>query len=313
MTSFERIAASFGGAGFLERKRSHADDIACGVWARCGVVNEFAALREVLLALPGDEVEVEDPDAALMLERVSASRMREQAYALAAIYEAHGVRVHWTRPRLAPQPNYIFQRDLFVMTPEGAMLARPASEQRSKEARDAQEALALLGVPILGMPRGHAHLEGADVLWISARRALVGVGRRTNVAGADFVRAQLSPLGVEVIIAEVPAEVQHLLGAINFVDDHLAVVNANVATPAMHELLRKLEIERIDVGGEEVSVRRAMNFVALGPRSVVMPAHCPKTREALERRGVRCVECEVGEYIRAAGAIGCATGILRRE
>src|SRR6185436_7221126 len=67
MTAVERTAASFGGAGFLERKRSHAEDLVSGVWTPSGVVNEFAPLREVLLAIPGDEVEVEDPDAALML------------------------------------------------------------------------------------------------------------------------------------------------------------------------------------------------------------------------------------------------------
>jgi N-dimethylarginine dimethylaminohydrolase len=44
-----------------------------------------------------------------------------------------------------------------------------------------------------------------------------------------------------------------------------------------------------------------------------MPARCPRTRAIYEAHGIECFEVDVSEYIKAAGALGCLTGILRRE
>jgi N-dimethylarginine dimethylaminohydrolase len=64
--------------------------------------------------------------------------------------------------------------------------------------------------------------------------------------------------------------------------------------------------------GSELVARRANNFVALGPRRIVMPDGCPVTRARFEAHGVACEELCVDEYVKAAGALGCLTGILSR-
>jgi N-dimethylarginine dimethylaminohydrolase len=50
----------------------------------------------------------------------------------------------------------------------------------------------------------------------------------------------------------------------------------------------------------------------LGPRHVLMPAGCPLTRAAYEAAGISCQEVEIGELLKAAGGMGCLTGILSR-
>jgi N-dimethylarginine dimethylaminohydrolase len=309
-----RTAASFGGPGFKPRSGTHADDIARGRWGACGVASEVGRLRQVLLAQPGPELELQGtPDEYLMLERVDLDAMKRQTLALKEVYRQHGVTAHVYDPVKRPPPNWIFMRDLFFMTPEGALLARTASEQRAGEERFAASALADLGICVLGAPRGNAVFEGADALWLDRRTVLVGVGNRTNELGLEFLRRVLTEMSVDVVPVEITPAVQHLLGAVNFLDVGLCALAVDGAGPTLRRELQARNVQFIEFGGREISEGRAMNFVTLGPRKIVMPANCPQTRARLERAGVTCVEVDVSEYLRAAGGMGCATGIVERE
>jgi len=44
-----------------------------------------------------------------------------------------------------------------------------------------------------------------------------------------------------------------------------------------------------------------------------MPAGCPRTRPVYQAAGIECVEVEIGELRKAAGGMGCLTGVLSRE
>jgi arginine deiminase len=57
----------------------------------------------------------------------------------------------------------------------------------------------------------------------------------------------------------------------------------------------------------------AFNFVVLGPRQILMPAGCPRSQAAYEAAGITCHTVEVGELLKAAGGIGCMSGILWRD
>lgn len=57
----------------------------------------------------------------------------------------------------------------------------------------------------------------------------------------------------------------------------------------------------------------AMNLVTLARNHVLMPSGNPHTRSFLEGLGVRCDVLSVDELAKAAGAIGCLTGILQRD
>jgi N-dimethylarginine dimethylaminohydrolase len=45
----------------------------------------------------------------------------------------------------------------------------------------------------------------------------------------------------------------------------------------------------------------------------VMPAGNPRTQSYYEDMGIRCKTVEMNEIHKAAGGIGCLTGILNRE
>ena len=186
-----------------------------------------------------------------------------------------------------------------------------AAEQRAGEERLVAQALADLGVPLLLTPRGDATFEGADAAWLDPRTVLLGVGQRTNRAAVAQIGPLLASMGVEVRVAELAGGVQHLLGAVNLVDVDLAFVRATQLTFSLREALCGWNLVELP-DDDEVVGRRAMNFVTLGPRAVLLPTGCPRTRAVLEAHGVRVAEAEVSEYVKAGGAMGCATGILRR-
>jgi N-dimethylarginine dimethylaminohydrolase len=285
------------------------------VWHCCGARSETAALLEVMLARPCREMfPGGEPNDFLFLDWPDAERLWSQAAAIADFYQGQGVAVRWADADAAPPPNFLFQRDLFFMTPEGALLARPASPQREREARFAAAALAKLGVPILATPRREALFEGADALWLDENNVMIGVGVRTNEAGARFVARELREMGIDSVNVGLPRGVQHLLGVVNFADRDLAAVRRDKATDELLGILRDAGVETIFCDpGEEVVGRLGMNFVALGPRRIVMPDGCPSLRQRLTDAGVIVYEADVGEYRKAAGGLGCLTGILRRQ
>lgn len=310
------IPSTLGGAGWRPRASSHSDDVSGGrIWSRCGVRSEVGRLRAVVLAWPPDTVgAIARPGDQLMSATVDPAAMRAQAGAIADAYDRNRVEVHMARPSRTAPPNVVFMRDLFFMTPEGAIVARTASAQRAGEERHAAEALAMAGFPILCTVSGVATFEGADALWLNESTVLVGVGFRTNPAGVATVRAVLAAQGIATIAVELGPGVQHLLGAVAFLDRHLAALHPQGATDDLRGVLREYGVRLVELPIDaELIDGKAMNVVALAPRSVLMPSGNPRMRRRFEAEGVSVEEVDVGEYARAAGGLGCLTGILRRD
>jgi len=306
--------ATLMGEGWRPRARTHAEEAAAGsLWGSFGVHDEISPLRRVLLTWPGDELGYDgDPNDMLMLARPDLPAMRREAEGIAAAFAALGAETAWVRPGRRAPPNLVFARDLVFLTPEGAVVARMAAEQRAGEERFVTEALAAAGVPILATPRGDATFEGADALWLDASTVIVGVGRRTNEAGFRTVGRVLADQGVRCVGVDLPAEVQHLQGSLTFVDRDLALTYA--ATPSLRAVLAEAGVREIAFADTaEITETRAMNLVTVAPRVVLMPANNPKSRARLEGEGIQVHEVVVDQYLRAAGGLGCLTGILRRD
>lgn len=320
--------SAYGGPGWVPRAPSHRDDLG-SLWARCGVASEYEPLRAVLLHRPGPEVDAlggpdADPDAALMLEPLDPERLRAQHDGVAAAYRAQGVQVLYVEPpgaeaevRRSPAPptppNLLFCADVFFMTPEGAIVGRPASAVRAGEERWVARALADLGIPILRTVAGQGTFEGADALWLDGNTVLVGRGLRTNDEGAAQVEATLAEQGVATRIVDLPLASMHLMGEIRIVDHDLAFVRRGLCPWRAVEALEDAGCEvHVFPSEAEVVSGMAHNFVVLGPRRILMPAGNPASRAAYESLGVECHEVPVDQVARAAGAIGCLTGVLER-
>ncbi len=307
--------AAYGGDNWSPRAAPHADEIG-GVWADCGIDSEWRRLRAVLLHCPDAELEAAgaDPEAAQMLAPVDLGRARDEHAAMAEAYRGAGVVVHEVAPDGPCEPNLMFCADLFVMTPQGAILARPASTVRAGEEVRVARRLAALGVPILKTLTGNAIFEGADLMWLDARTAMIGRGLRTNDAAIEQIRNLLAELGAEVIEADIPFGLMHFMSLLRIVDRDLAICWPR-RTP--FRTVRALEARGYRVAfppfDDDPHGYRGINFVTLGPRKILMVAGLPRVQAWFEDLGIECLTTPTDELTRAAGNVGCLTGVLARE
>ena len=306
--------AAYGGDAWSPRLRTHGEDIG-PLWAVCGIANEWARLRAVLLSPPGPALAAagNEADRNQLLAPVDPARAAEEHAAMAAAYRAERVEVLEVAPS-ATHPNQMFCADLFVMTPEGAILARPASTVRAGEEVAVAARLAAARVPILAMLRGQATFEGADLMWLDARTAIVGRGLRTNEAAIRQISALLAAIGVETLAVDMPFGTMHLMGMLRILDRDLAIAwprrTPHAAVMALRE--RGYRVAFLPALGE-AERNKALNVVTLGPRRILMPGGNPEARGFYEALGVEVIETPMGELKKAAGAVGCLTGVVARE
>lgn len=309
------LTAAYGGPKWSPRNQPLRDEMP-ELWGPWGAGSEHGRLRAVLLRKPGPELDaVTDFDAMQMREDLSPTLAREQHDAMADAYESHGVSVHYVENVRFDKPNAMFMRDLMLMTPEGAVISRPASTVRAGEERFVAEALASLGVPILMTVHGTGTFEGADVAWVDDSFCFLAEGLRTNTEGANQVERMLREIGVTTIIrVQLPWGAMHLDGLLSIIDNDLAVVWPRrtpfpVVSALMERGFRIIEVE----DEHEAHHRLPMNLVTLEPGKVLMPTGAPNMRAKYERAGIDCHEVDVSELIKAGGGIHCMTGFLRRE
>ncbi len=302
--------ATFGGEGFQYREISWRADLG-SLWKSWTVCSDGDPLKEVLLAMPADVYQtIDDIDSALLLERPDLHSLRAQYHQLAETYERLGITVHRCEHPHATA-NWIFQRDLYCATPSGVVIARPASKERRGEERLMLEILARHHAPILYSMHREALFEGADLLWISSSKALVGLGNRSNHAALAQLKA-LYP-ETEFFPLQLPTHIQHLLGLVNFISPRAVGIWSTCATAEHRRILQRAGLRIIEIDAEkEIVEKRSFNWVCLGPDRLLLPADAPKTAALLRKKGITIETTPVDAYRKCGGGLGCLTGILHR-
>jgi N-dimethylarginine dimethylaminohydrolase len=106
----------------------------------------------------------------------------------------------------------------------------------------------------------------------------------------------------------------HLMGSLRFADKNLGLVYPNRLAHRAVEALQRCGIEVAFVPRtDELRNGSAFNFVCIGPREILMPSGNPRTQSYFESLGIKCHTVDVSELRKAAGAVGCLTGIVERE
>ena len=149
-----------------------------------GVTSMTAPLRRVLVRAPATEGDwagagwrVPDPPA-----------LARQHDAFCALLTELGAEVE-VAGALDGQVDAVYMHDPLLMTARGGIPLRMRKPARAREPAHAREELVRLGVPVLGeLPEG-AYADGGDRFWIDDRLMAIGLGYRTNRAGAAAVAA----------------------------------------------------------------------------------------------------------------------------
>ena len=274
-----------------------------------------SALRRVLVRppRPGDETCWREygwraaPDAV---------RLATEHEAFRAELEAAGAEVLVAETPTEPNPDAIYAYDPAIVSDEGAILLRPGKEGRRGEVDAMRADLAAAGVPVVAHLEAPAVAEGGDTLWLDESTFLVGLGYRTNDAGARALAEALP--GVDVLAFDLPhyhgrTEVMHLMSLISPLDRDLALVYLPLMPTRLVLLLEERGVELVEVPGEEFE-SMGCNVLALAPRVALGLDGNPETRRRLERAGVD-VRSYVGDEISRKGDGGptCLTRPILRS
>jgi N-dimethylarginine dimethylaminohydrolase len=306
--------SAYGGPSWSPREKSIKEELG-SIWGACGINSEWAPLRRVLLHRPGKEMQgIEDPDKLQMLDIPDADLMVHQHNSIALAYKEAGVEVEYINPRETPPPNQIFVADLMFMTPEGAVVGRPASKVRAGEECYLAAALARIGVPILRTVRGHGTFEGADAMWVNSDLVMIGRGLRTNDEGAQQVVGLATEIGVDSIVVDLLPTSMHLMGEIRVVRKDIAICRTDMVPPEAVSVLKDNGYNvHFTPDKEEAMKGMSLNFVTLGPMKILMVAGNLISQAYFEELGIMCESIEMNELMKAAGAVGCLSGVIQRE
>ncbi len=313
--TYSQGKAAYGGDGWQQRAKCHQQEIG-SLWANCGIDSEWRTLKSVILHQPGQELNVppDKQDSYLLLDSIDIEKAQDEHRELVEKYQSLGVEVHSVEPQSAPTPNQMFCADLFAMTPQGAILARPASVARAGEERQVARRLADLGIPILKTLTNNAVFEGADLMWLDETTAIIGRGHRTNQQAIEQIKIVLNEIGCELIAVDMPYGTMHLMGMIRIPKSDLAICwprrTPHTAVTALRE--RGFEVKFLPEQ-ESSALYRSMNFVTLASGKILMVADLAEAQRFYESHGIECLTSSTNELSKAAGNIGCLSGVLHRE
>jgi dimethylargininase len=205
------------------------------------------------------------------------------------------------------QPDSLFIEDTAIVLEDLAVITRPGAESRRDETSAVASTLvAFRQLQFLSEP---ATLDGGDVLRLG-RTLYVGVGGRTNAAGAQQMHAIVSRWGYHVQSVAVDSCL-HLKSAITEVAPGIVVLNPDWVHG---EAFRNHEI--IEVDPSEPS---AANVLRVGDGGhggnadnvVLCAAAYPRTNARLS--AVATVHTvDVSELAKAEGALTCCSLIFKR-
>jgi N-dimethylarginine dimethylaminohydrolase len=278
-----------------------------------GVTSMTAPLRRVLVRRPatagdwgGAGWRVPDP-----------ARLEAQHEAFCELLAGLGPRVE-VAGALAGQVDAVYMHDPLLVTAQGGIPLRMRKPAREREPGHAREELERLGVPVLGeLPEG-AYADGGDRFWLDDRTMAIGLGYRTNRAGAEAVAALAEPEGVAVEAYDVahdqgPDHVLHLQSFVSAVSEELAVVFEPLAPVRFLQDLAGRGFETVAIDRESYDLM-GCNILAVRPGVVVMVDGVPAVRSALERRGVEVHVYDGSELsLKGDGGPTCLTAPLLRS
>lgn len=283
-------------------------------WGDWGVASEVDTLRAVLMRRPGKEVENFDYNKVRFAAPINPEKFRQQHDNLAQVYRDHGVKVNYIEEQREDRPNSIFVRDLVFMTPEGAIVTRPAMAERRGEERYAAKALADLGVPIVRTISGDGIFEGANGMWVDRHTVILASGSRTNRSGFEQVEYELRRMGVtDIVHMQIPYGHAHIDGLLNFASHDVAMIHAAQVPYDVCDALKKKGVKLLEAPSQtEAKKTLGVNFVAIKPGLVVQPAGNPRCKEELEKNGIKVISVDLSEILKGMGAVHCATVFLKR-
>jgi dimethylargininase len=197
-------------------------------------------------------------------------------------------------PAVEAFPDSIFVEDPALVFTEGAIVLHLAAKSRAGESAILAPELESRFEQVLHM-QGPGHADGGDVL-VLQDRVLIGLSGRTDRAGAEELVGMLAQLGKRGEIAETPPGVLHFKTGCSLIDEETIFALPQMVEAPVFAGLRVIPVPQ----GEE----KAANKLRIRDAALI-GAHFPKSREIIEKLGVRTIPLNVDEIAKIDAGLSC--------
>ena len=220
------------------------------------------------------------------------------------------VEILWMTPKNNENADSIFTYDPSFMTQKGAILLSPGKSLRKGEEKIHEEFYKNNNIPIIGKLSDPAIAEGGDMFWLDKETLVIGKGFRTNQIAIEQITSMLSKINVEVVSFDLPfflgrEACLHMMSLISIVDEKKALAYFSLLPVGLVQLLETKGYDLIEAPEDEFISSEGLNInvLAIKPGICVMISGCPRTKKALEKKGVTvytfdgdalCIGCEGG-------------------
>ena len=130
----------------------------------------------------------------------------------------------------------------------------------------------------------------------------------------EMVEQELRRMGVtDILHMQIPYGHAHIDGLLNMASHDVAMIHASQVPYDVCDALKKKGIKLLECPSRiEAKESFAINFVAIEPGTIAMPAGNPRSQELLEKNGIKVIPVEFDEIMKGFGAIHCCTAFLKR-
>ncbi len=275
------------------------------------VFTEYECLREVVVGF-ADTLPPLTPINAIQAHYYSTDPPKieklvtEHAHLVSALQD-NGVRVVWATD--VPECDQRDIRDIAAVVGTKMLICRVKEDIRKCEVGGLEQLVGSLApTEVIWCTEGF--LEGGDIV-LDGTRLLVGIGKRTNLAGFEFVRAKFSDQFDVVPLSLLGDHALHLDTVFSIVSDGLAVAYPS-AIDEQSRIFLSRRYHLIEITEDE-QFRLAANILAINPHKVIVDV----TRNArvaveLANCGLEVVDIGFSETNKIGGSFRCATLPLRR-
>lgn len=214
----------------------------------------------------------------------------------------------------------IFTHDPSLVLNDGAIILNMSKELRRNEIFSHTKLYKSLNIPIIGRIVNEGRVEGGDCVWINNNTLLVGESSRTNIEGINQLYSILINFNITLLHTKLPKisddnSCFHLMSIISMIDHDLAIGYNKFISKELFDILKKNEIEIIEIPENEYIKSRtlAVNILALSPRNLIMMTGYDKTAELLSKLGCKLNFFNGDELcIKAEGGPTCLTRPILR-
>lgn len=197
-------------------------------------------------------------------------------------------------PALDDFPDSVFVEDPALVFAEGAILLQPGAPTRLGEVDEIAPALTKKFPRVVRIEGGFS--DGGDVL-VTPNAVVIGLSERTDLEGAEALKAALVDFGREARIVSPPQGILHFKTACSMVAPHTVLATRQLLSGG--DYFSGLNIVEVPEGEEAAANALAING------TVLLAAGFPKTESLLREQGLDVRALQLNEVMKLDAGLSC--------